>query len=131
MKMPYDKGTSTSNAKAFSEFIIGYFLYNNSVLLKRCSLDKYREYVDRFVYLYSMWGKTSLEQMVDELRITRNANDWDRLEAKRKSMTALEFTSETKKLQNIFCELCNKYRHQDNYLGKWADRFYKDNPSLF
>ena len=131
MKMPSDNGSAVSNAKAFSEFVMGYFLYNNSVLRARCTTEKYKEYVERFVSLYSLGGEISMEQLVDELRLVRNQEDWNRLEARKSRMYTYQFNDEAAKLNGVYLELCRKYRNQDNYLGKWADRFYRDNPFLF
>lgn len=131
MNMPSNTGSAVSNAKAFSEFVMEYFLYNNNVLRKRCTPEKYKEHVERFVYLYSFRGETILEQLVDELRLIRNNEDWDRLESKMRTDQSYRINQEADKLNCIYIELCRKYRHQDNYLGKWADRFYKENSLHF
>lgn len=131
MKMPSDKGSVMGNIKAFSEFVMGCFLYNNSVLLKRCTLEKYKEHVDHLMYLYSLDGEESLEQTVDELQIMRTDEDWKRLEGRRGSLSAYEFNKEAKRLNGIYINICNKYRNKNNYLGDWANRFYKGNSFLF
>lgn len=97
------------------------------ILQNRCSSDVLERYVNQLMDVYFINGHTAFEESYDELQYTFLTKEIDRL--KNTYWGKYGIGEEGRLIENYKAELdglINKYKHQDNYLGRWV-RSYLDN----
>lgn len=90
----------------------------------RCSASKYNEYVWQLMDAYFINGHTCYDEQFDELQIRFIAKEINRLKDTQEVKYGFgESYRLIEKYRARYEELVDKYKHADNYLGRWARDF--------